>query len=269
MLFHRIMRSWLLPGVILIVSGCPAAGQQRPELGIVEKLGQTVPLDIEVYDEAGALLPLRQVVTKPTILTFVYYRCPGICSPLLTELANTVDKMDLEPGKDYQILTVSFDPREIPELAASKKASYLASMTRKIDPSSWHFCTADSVTIMRFTDAAGFYFKPDGNDFVHAGALIILSPAGKITRYINGIQYLPFDVKMALIEASDGRVSPTIARILTFCYSYDPEAHTYALNILRIALVLTILGVALFVVLFLVRPGRKITERNPRYGQSS
>jgi len=269
MVFQRFVRTWLLPGVILVASVCPAAGQQRPELGIVEKLGQTVPLDIEVYDETGTLLPLRQVLTKPTILTFVYYRCPGICSPLLTELSHTVDKMDLEPGKDYQILTVSFDPREIPELAASKKASYLASMTRKIDPASWHFCTADSLTIMRFTGAAGFYFKPDGNDFVHATALIVLSPTGKITRYINGIQYLPFDVKMALIEASDGRVSPTIAKILTFCYSYDPEAHTYALNILRIALVLMVIGVALFVVLFLVRPGKKTAERNPRHGQST
>ncbi|MGB6032788.1 MAG: SCO family protein, partial [Bacteroidota bacterium] len=119
----------LLPGSV--------AAQDRPVVGIVERLGETVPLELEFYDEEGHLVTLGQVITKPTIVTFVYYRCPGICSPLLTELSGIVEKMDLEPGIDYQILTVSFDHRETPDLAASKKESYLTVMDRAVDPNAW------------------------------------------------------------------------------------------------------------------------------------
>ena len=260
------IRCAALAGLLVLAAGI-TVGQQRPELGIVEKLGQSLPLDAELYDESGNLVQLGSFVDRPIILTFVYYRCPGICSPLLTELTRVVEKMDLVPGVDYRLVTISFDHREAPTLAASKKGSYIAAMTKKIDPAGWRFFTGDSVTIARITDAAGFYFKPEGNDFVHAGALIILSPQGNITRYMNGIQYLPFDVKMALIEASEGKVRPTIAKILKFCYSYDPEAKTYALNITRISLVIILFLAVVFVVV-LLRPRKKTLERDARYGQS-
>lgn len=239
-----------------------------PEVGIVEHLGETVPLDLTYYDEQGNAATLRQVIDKPTIVTFVYFRCPGICSPLLTELSRIVDKMDLEPGTDYQILTLSFDHREKPEMAAGKKDNYLSAVRRPVPPGAWRFFTGDSLEIRRFTDAAGFYFKRDNEDWVHAGALIILSAEGKITRYINGISYLPFDVKMALLEASDGRVGPTIATVLKFCYSYDPEGRTYALNITRIAMVLILILVGIFVSVFIVIPRMKKLERHVRYGKS-
>jgi protein SCO1/2 len=137
-----------------------------------------------------------------------------------------------------------------------------------VDPSFWRFTTADSLTIHALTDSAGFYFKEEGNDFVHAGALIILSPEGKITRYINGIQYLPFDVKMALVEAGDGKVGPTIAKILKFCYAYDPEARTYALNVTRIGGIVTVLVAAVLLYVFVLRPRRKLPQGNVTYGQS-
>ncbi len=254
--------------VMLLLLGGGAVGQDRPAVGIVERLGQTVPLDLEFYDEQGHLVPLRHVITKPTIVTFVYYRCPGICSPLLTELSEIVEKMDLEPGRDYQILTLSFDHRETPDLAASKKESYLTMMDRTIDPNSWRFFTGDSQAILAFTDAAGFYFRPEGDDFVHAGALIILSPEGKITRYINGIRYLPFDVKMAVIEASEGKTGPTVARLLKFCYSYDPEAKRYAFDITRVGAVAILFFIGVFVVVFLAKPKKKL-EREGTHGQSS
>jgi protein SCO1/2 len=226
----------------------------HPEIGIVEKLGETVSLDEEFYDESGHIVRLKQVINKPTIVTFVYYRCSGICSPLLTELAGIVEKMDLELGKDYQILTLSFDPSEKPELAASKRENYLSAIAKPVNAQGWRFFTGDSANIHRFTDAAGFYYKPHEKDWVHPTALIFLSPEGKVTRYINGIQYLPFDVKMAVIEASNGKVGPTIARILRLCYSYDPEGHTYALNITRIGMVATLVLVAVFVAVFVLRP---------------
>jgi len=244
------------------VNESAAAPKAAPKLGIEEHLGTVVPLDLEFYDEQGNLTALRNVITKPTIVTFVYYRCPGICSPLLTELTRVVDQMSLEPGIDYQILTISFDHREKPDMAASKKESYLSSLHRRIDPAGWRWFTGDSLSIQRLTDSAGFYFKRDGNDFIHAGALIILSPAGKVTRYINGIQFLPFDVKMAVIEAAEGRTGPTIAKLLKFCYSYDPEGRTYALNVTRISGVIIVGLVLAFVVVFVLRPKKKIAERH-------
>ena len=117
-----------------------------------------------------------------------------------------------------------------------------------------------AATIRRVTRAAGFAFKRDGEDFVHAGALIIVSPEGKITRYINGIAYLPFDIKMAIMEASDGRTGPTIAKVLAFCYRYDPERQTYAFNITRVGLVVILLLAGVFAAVFLVRPKRKEIE---------
>jgi protein SCO1/2 len=259
----------------LLLSAAGAAQDARvqfappPEIGIVEKLGETVPLDLEFYDESGNLVQLRSVINKPTIVTFVYFRCPGICSPLLTELSRMVEKVDLELGKDYQILTLSFDSSEKPELAADKKENYLSSIPRAVNPAGWHFFTGDSANIRRLTDAAGFYFKRNGKDWIHAGALIFLSPTGKITRYINGIQYLPFDIKMAVIEASNGKVGPTIAQVLRFCYSYDPQSRTYALNVTRIGMVGIILLVAVFAAVFLVKPKVKKVQKGVKNGKPS
>jgi protein SCO1 len=235
--------------------------QTRSPIGIVEHLGQTVPMDVEMYDESGNLVTTKDVINKPTIITFVYYKCPGICSPLLNEVSRIIEKMDLELGKDYQILTLSFDPGEKPELAADKKDNYLSSIKRQVDPNGWRFFTSDSINIHRFTDAAGFYFKRDSAAWLHAGALIVVSPQGKVTRYINGIQYLPFDVKMAVIEASEGKVGPTIATVLRFCYSYNPESRSYALNVTRIGMVVVLLLVALFVGVFILKPRVKNIER--------
>ncbi len=257
--------------VLALLCMCAAAlqadaqrpSQPPPEIGIVEKLGDTLPLQLEVYDEKGYLVPLKDIVKHPTVLTFVYFRCPSICSPLLTEVARIVDKTDLEIGKDYQIVTLSFDHREKPELAAQKKESYLNSLKTKIDPNGWRFLTADSATIRQLTDAAGFYFKRDGNDYIHAGALIVISPEGKVTRYINGIQYLPFDVKMAVMEAAEGRTGPTIAKLLKFCYRYDPEARTYTMNATRVSGIVVLLFVAVFVAVFILRPRKKDSGKVP------
>ena len=239
----------------------PAVAQQtQPEVGVAEHLGQTVPRDVELYNDSGQVVTLGQIINKPTIVTFVYFRCPGICTPLLNELAKVVEKMGLELGKDYQILTLSFDHRETPDMAAAKRENYLASFNTPVNPSGWRFYTADSANIQRFTSAAGFYFKPNGKDWIHAGVLVILSPEGKITRYINGIQYLPFDVKMAVIEASHGKVGPTIAKVLNFCFAYDPQGQRYALNVTRVSLLVILAGAGVFAVVFLVRPKRNVQK---------
>lgn len=239
----------------------PLATQEQPvAVGITEKLGQTLPMNAELYDENGYRVSLSSIVNKPTILMFVYYKCPGICTPLLNEVSKIVEKIDLEPGKDFQILTVSFDPEEMPDLAKDKKDTYLGELKRKIDPAGWRFMTADKENIARLTEAAGFYVKKEEGQWVHSGALIAVSPVGKITRYLVGIKHLPFDVKMAVYEAHEGRTGPTIAKVMKFCFAYDPEGKRYAFDIVRVSGVLIVGFAGVFALVFLRKPRKKKPE---------
>jgi len=251
----------LLVMLLATANAFAESGQEPPRVGIVEKLGQTIPLDEEFYDEQGNLIQLSSIINKPTVITFVYFRCPGICSPLLTEMTKIVKKMDLELGKEYQILTLSFDPGEKPDMAAEKKDNYLAEIDKPVNPNGWRFFTGDSANIRRLTDACGFYYERTGHDWIHPAGLIVLSPKGEITRYLYGIHQLPLDVKLAVSEASAGRTGPTIAKVLNFCYSYDPEGRRYAFNIVRVSGVVIVGLVAVFIIVFVVRPGKKPAEK--------
>jgi protein SCO1 len=231
--------------------------QPTPSIGISEKLGQFIPLDVELYDESGNLVQLKSVINKPTLVAFVYYRCPGICTPLLNEIATVVEKMDLEIGKEYQILTVSFDFTERPEMASDKKDNYLSGIKKAVNPNGWRFFTGDSVNVHRLTDAVGFYYQRSGKDWIHPTGLIAVSPEGKITRYLYGIHQLPLDVKLAVLEASQGHTTPTISKILNMCYTYDPEGKHYVFNFVHIGGVVIVGLVALFVVVFIVMPKKK------------
>lgn len=250
------MRSFIFVLTLCFLLIAPLAAendQPKPPVGIVEKLGNMLPLDTEFYDEDGHLISLKSIITKPTVFTFVYYKCPGICSPLLTEVTKIVSKMDLEPGVDYQLVTISFDHEEKPDLAKDKQENYIAEVERPMPAGSWRFFTGDSTAIASLTDAAGFYFARDGRDWIHAGALIIASPQGKVTRYLFGIKHLPFDVKMAVMEASEGKTGPTIAKVLSFCFTYDPEGKRYAFDVVRVSGVVIVAFVAVFAIVFLRR----------------
>jgi protein SCO1 len=228
-----------------------------PEVGIDDKVGAQIPLQTQFYDERGYLVSLQDVITKPTILNFVYFKCPGLCSPILTELTSIVNKMDMQIGRDYQIVTISFDETEKPELAASKKENYMALLNGNIPDPAWKFLTGDSASIRAVTNAAGFLFRREGDNFLHAGAIIVISPQGRVTRYLYGTQYLPFDVKMALVEAGEGRTGPTINKLLRYCYSYNPEGRTYVMNVTRIAgtgLLVIVLG---FIVFLRMKPKKR------------
>ncbi len=244
----------------MIFAGFLSANEpvKKIEVGIEEKIGNTIPLNAEFFDEKGNYVALKEIIKKPTILNFVYFRCPGICSPILTELTSIVNFMDMEIGKDYQIVTISFDDREKFELGSAKRDNYFALLKKKIPEDSWKFLTGDSASIHAVTDAAGFNFKREGNDFIHAGAIIVLSPEGKIARYLNGTKYLPFDVKMALTEASEGKTGPTIAKLLSYCYSYNPEGRTYVFNVTRVTGGVILLFAAVFVVYLTVKPKKKL-----------
>ncbi len=227
-----------------------------PGIGIDEKLGQTIPLDLTFRDEYGNLVTLRQLIHRPTILAPVYLHCPNVCSLLLQNLAETLDKLPSEPGKDYTVLTISFDEKEKPDLARQKKETYLKMIQRPFPAGTWRFLTGDKLNIHELTDAIGFRFKRVGEDFEHPVSLVILAPDGKITRYLYGADPLPFDLKLALIEASQGRIGPTIAKVVRFCFSYDPKANKLVFNMLRVTGAVTLLF-ALSFVLFLFLKGKK------------
>jgi protein SCO1/2 len=243
------------------------AEDKKIEIGVDEQLGAKLPLNLSFNDEQGNKVILKDLFTRPTVLAFVYYECPGICTPLMTSVAEVVNKVDLKPGEQYNIVTVSMDELETPKLAAKKKVNYMKIIETEFPEQSWKFLTGDSISIKTLADAAGFYFKREGDQFIHSGALIFVSSEGKICRYLfpqytdkDGYSILPFDFKMAIVETSKGIESPTVARFLQFCFSYDPEGKTYTLNITRIFGAGIVLFAVIFVLYLKVKPKKEKSE---------
>jgi len=237
----------------LLVLPAPMHGQNIG-VGIDEQLGSYLPMDAEFVKSNGDTVLLKQIIDKPVLLALVYYECPGICSPMLNEVSWAIDKIDLEPGADYKIISLSFDPRENSQTSAKWKKNYFYSIKRKISEDDWIFLTGNIDNIKKVTDAVGFKYIPSpDSQYIHAATLIAVSPEGKISRYIFGVQYNPFDLKMALIDAKAGKTNPTIAKVLQFCYSYDPEGRKYELNITRIIGVIMLLAVGIFAVILVFK----------------
>lgn len=234
--------------------------KDQSSIGIDEKLGQTVPLDLLFNDENGNKISLRQLIHSPTILALVYYHCPDVCSFLLFNLAGVLKKLGSEPGKEYTVLAVSFDEMEKPDLALQRKKIYLKMIERPFPEDAWRFLTGDKENIRKLTDAVGFHFRREREDFLHPVSLILLSPDGKITRYIYGTDFLPFDLKMALLEASEGRVGPTVSKVLRFCFSYDPKGRKYVFNTLKVTGIVTLLFALSFIAFLVFKGKRRQTE---------
>ena len=246
-------------GVIFFHGTLNAHVEQSKDLsgvGIDEKLGQFVPLDLTFNDEVGNQVTLKQLIHTPTILTPVYLHCPNVCSLLLQNLADILNRLPAEPDKEYRVISVSFDETEKPDLALQKKRTYLKMIQKSFPEDAWSFLTGDKENIGKVTDAIGFHFKRVGQDFEHPVALIILAPDGKIVRYMYGADPLPFDLKIALVEASQGRIGPTIAKVVRFCFSYDPKANKLVFNMLRVTGTVTLIF-ALSFVMFLLFKGRR------------
>lgn len=240
-------------------TGTPTMAQDPVDtvaVGVFEHLDAVIPDGLSFRDENNKPVILKDLIKHPTILALIYFDCPGICPQLLSSVANVVRKMDMQLGKDYQIITVSFNPLDTPEKALDKKNNFLDRKTKHY-AQSWNYLTGDSANIYALSNAVGFKFIHAGNDFIHPTCITILSPEGKITRYLYGTSYLPFDVKMALIEAQKGISRPTINRILDFCFTYDPAGRRYSLAITKIsATIIIFLAVILFITL-IIRSSRK------------
>ncbi|MDJ0522586.1 MAG: SCO family protein [Planctomycetota bacterium] len=259
--------------VILATLCAPAAWAEKtpaPEsndkVGIEEKLGATLPAGLVFKDEAGNDVELTKLIRRPTILTLVYFKCPSICGPLMNEVARTVDELpNIKPGEHFDLITVSIDPTETPDMATTGKAALLGRMETKVPEDSWHFLTGQEETIRRLANTVGFYYTrtEDGADFNHAGTVIFLSKDAKVMRYLSGLAMLPFDMEMAINDATEGRTRTLMQRIQKLCFKESPDGKGYTLAINRLVLIVTLLGVGIFG-LFLFIKRKKASRNEPK-----
>ncbi len=238
---------------------------QAESLGINEKLGEYVPLDLKFIDEEGKSKTLKEYMDgKPTILSLNYYRCGGICGPQLGDMAKLFSRLDLSENTDYKALTISFAQDETPPLAKAKRDMYHKAIGRPYVQDAWRFLLSENNSSAIIADKVGFTYKKTVSkagvvDWIHASTLIVISPEGKITRYLNGIEQLPFDVKMAVLESAQGKVGPTIAKTLLYCFSYDPKGKTYVFAWEKIAATVILIITIIFFI-WLVKAGRRDQE---------
>lgn len=245
--------------ILLLAAGMtlPAQINKTPreleDVGVVEKLGTQVDGSLEFTAENGRPVALRNYLNqgRPVILNFVYYSCPMLCSMVLNGVTTSLRELTWTPGKEFEVVTISFDPRETHELAAAKKQAYLASFDRPAP--GWHFLTDGGDNAKKLAEQVGYKYHWDKlrNQYAHTAALVLLTPDGKVARYLYGIKYKAFDLRMGLTEAAQGRMSGTkMEQMLLYCFQYDPNARSYVMtarNIMRAggALTVLILGMTL------------------------
>ena len=241
---------------------------QAESIGVDEKLGNNVSLNLTFIDEEGNSRTLKEYMNgKPTIISLNYFRCAGICTPQLEDMTKMLSKLELAENIDYKALTISFADNETPPLAKAKRENHLNSIERPFVKDAWHFLLSENNSSAIFAKEVGFNYKKTVSkagvvDWIHTAALIIISPEGKITRYLNGIDQNPFDVKMALLESSEGKVGPTIAKTLLYCFTYDPKGKTYIFMWEKVTATV-ILTITILFFIWLLKSGRKAQENHP------
>ena len=236
------------------------------KVGIEQKLNSQIPLDLSFRDEAGREVRLGEYFRsgRPVVLTLVYYECPMLCNQVLNGTVGALQALSFTPGREFEVVTVSFDPREGPELAAKKKETYLKRFGREGAGEGWHFLTGDKASIDALAQSVGFRYVWDeqSQQFAHASAIMVATPEGRLSHYFYGIEYSPKDLRLALVEASEGRIGSPVDELILYCYHYDPATGKFApvMAVLRVAGVLTVFGVVALILL-LVRRTRRNQER--------
>ncbi|MCL5266903.1 MAG: SCO family protein [Bacteroidetes bacterium] len=231
-----------LSGVALASVSCTvpqsamAADASHPNVGIVQHLGQTIPMNLTFKDENGKPVTLAQISDgKPLIIDMAYYTCPGICDQVFGGLQEVLEKVKETPGKDFNVATISFDPNDTPARALEKKEQYWGMINRPFPPKAWRFLTGDSVTIHKLTDALGFYYiRNKTNMFTHPTALIFVSKNGKIARYMYGTTFEAIDFQMAILEAKQNAFAPIIGQVLKTCFSYNAAGTGYSFDAIQV-----------------------------------
>ena len=234
------------------------------EVGIEQKLGSQLPLDAKFVDENGQEVQLKQYFgKKPVIIALVYYDCPMLCNEVLNGLLGSLKGVSFDAGKEYDVLAISFNPKDKPDIARAKKENYLARYNRQDAANGWHFLTGESDAIAQITKAVGFNYKWDeaSKQYAHAGGIMIATPEGKLSHYFYGIEYAPKEIRLGLIEASNNKIGNPVDQLMLYCYHYDPGTGKYGLVIMRamrVAGVVTILGMAAMLLVLW-----RVKRRNP------
>jgi protein SCO1/2 len=240
----------------------PSATMQIPilkEVGLDQKLDAQMPLDLKFTDEQGREVTLGSLIgRRPVVLALVYYECPMLCTEVLNGLVGSLQTLSFDAGREFDVIAVSFDPSETAALAAQKKQLYVKRYGRPGADAGMHFLTGRENAIHALTNAVGFKYQydPSTNQFAHTAVLTILTPAGHVSRYLYGIEYPPRDLRLALVEAADGKIGTAVDKALLYCYHYDPETGKYGLaimNVVRLGGILTMAGLATFILMNLRR----------------
>lgn len=256
-----LMAVFLLQGIAF----AQAQTNWRPAVlrraGIDQKMGAQAPLDLPFNDESGHAVPLRRYFGKPVILALVYYQCPSLCNMVLNGVLRSVKNLKMSAGDEYQIVAVSFDPRETADMAAAKKQSYIKGYNRPGAEQGWHFLTGPEASSKTLAESIGFHYAFDAvsNQYAHGSAIMLLTPEGRVTRYFYGIDYPERDVRLGLIEASNNRIGSAVDQVMLYCYHYDPSNGKYGLvimNVLRLAGGVTVASLVIFMILMLRRDSR-------------
>lgn len=227
----------LLAGLLCAASARATQEQIAARAGLKQKLNAQVPLDAQFRDEHGKTIPLATFFHgKPVILALAYYECPSLCTLVLNGVLQTAQELKFNAGNEYEIVVVSFDPRERPALAAAKKQIYIQRYGRPHAADGWHFLTGDENTIAQLANSVGYHYTWDAEtrQFAHPSAIMVLTPTGKVSRYFPGIEYPARDVRLALLEASENRVGSLADRIFLLCFHYNPNTGKYGLLISRV-----------------------------------
>lgn len=249
----RATHAGLVSGVLLALTATQASAQLSAprgpidEIGIDQNLDARLPLDLPFADSEGKTSSLGGHLStgRPALLVPVYYECPMLCGEALRGLLGTLKALDLDVGTDFDVVVLSFDPDEGPALATAKRQEILASYGERGEPSGWHFLTGDGTSISRLMEAIGFryVFDPASHQFAHASVVLALTPDGRIARYYFGIDYPPRELRLTLVEASQGEIGNVVDQILLYCYHYDPTTGRYGvviMNVLRLGGAITV-----------------------------
>lgn len=234
-----------------------SAAAEKPEalrgVGVQQKIDAELPLDLNFRDEKGETVRLGQFFgERPVLLSFVYYECPMLCTLVLNGLTSALNALAFSAGEEFDVVTVSIDPNEGPELAAAKKQAHLDMYRRPSAAAGWHFLTGDADSIKTLADSVGFTYRyePELDEFSHPAAIVVLTPQGHVSRYFLGVEYSARDLRFALVEAAANRIGTVVDQALLFCFRYDPATGKYTpaiLNIVRLGGIVTILAMAAFI----------------------
>ena len=250
-----------------LLAASTAAQATKPALlndvGIDQKLGAQIPADLTFTDETGKIVRLSDYFTgqRPIVLSLVYYNCPMLCTMSLNDQTRAMQAMPLNPSTDFEIVTISFDAREGTDLAAAKKKRYIHEYHKPGAASGWHFLTGNEENIRKLTETVGFRYTwdPKYNQYAHAAGLMVLTPSGKISKYFYGVDYSSKDLRLALVEASEGKIGSPVEQMILYCFTYDPATGKYSLAILRLMrgfAVITAVGLATYMFINFRRDAR-------------